>query len=129
MQHSFVEYLIELDLVPANAAKRLTGKKRLVGEPIGMIAAGHGLLPPNDIDVVLDRQRESKDRFGEIAVGLGLLTPDEVVTLLQIQEFRTAANIAEALALSGIVTWEDAVRNLGTFLIRDREVMAMMSDE
>ena len=129
MQHPFVEFLSELDLVPASVTKRLSEKKRFVREPIGMIAAGHGLIHPNEIDIILDRQRECKDRFGEIAIKLGFLTPEEVQTLLKIQEFRTPSYIAEALALAGILSWEDAVRYLGTFLMRDREVIAMISDE
>ena len=129
MQHPFVEFLIEQDLVCPNVAKRLTEGKRFIREPIGMIAAGHGLLHPNQIDEILDLQRGCTDRFGEIAVRLGLLTPEEVITLLRIQEFRTAAHIAEALSLAGALSWEDAVKYLGTSLMRDREVIEMMSNE
>ena len=129
MQHPFVEFLSERDLVPTKVVKRLSEKKRFVREPIGMIAAAHGLIHPNEIDVILDRQRDCPDRFGEIAIELGFLSPEEVQTLLKIQEFRTPAHIAEALALAGVLPWEDAVQYLGTFLMRDREVMAMISDE
>ena len=45
MEHPFVEFLIEQDLVAADVAKRLTEKKRVIREPIGMIAASHGLTP------------------------------------------------------------------------------------
>ena len=129
MQHPFVEFLIEQDLVCASVAKQLTEGKRFIREPIGMIAAGHGLLHPNQIDEILDLQRGCTDRFGEIAVRLGLLTPEEVITLLRIQEFRTAAHIAEALSLAGALSWEDAVKYLGTSLMRDHEVIEMMSNE
>ena len=129
MQNPFVQFLIERDLVSAKVAKQLTEKHRFVREPIGMIAASHGLLHPNQIDVILDRQRECGLRFGETAVDLGLLTPEQVDTLLKIQEFRAAADIGEALALAGVMSCEDMARYLGASLIRDSEVIDMIAGE
>jgi len=129
MQHPFVAFLIERDLIPPGVGKRLTDKKDFIREPIGMIAVSHGLLRANEIDIVLDRQRECKDRrFGQIAVELEFLTEEQVEILVKIQEFRTSADISEALALAGVLSCEDTARYLGAFLVRDREVAAMMSE-
>lgn len=129
MQHPFIEFLIERDLIPSNVGKRLLEQRNYIREPIGMIAVSHGLLRPNEIDIVLDRQRKCKDqRFGEIAVELGFLTNKQVEILVKVQEFRTSADISEALALSGVLSYEDAARYLGVFLVRDREMAEMMSE-
>lgn len=122
MTNPFVEFLINRHLVPASVARQLTENKRYVREPIGMIAVSHGLLKPNQIDDILDRQRGSKARFGDIAVELGFLTREQVETLVKIQEFRTTADIAEALALAGVTSCEDVTQYLGAFLLHDREL-------
>jgi len=130
MQNPYVQFLVERDLVPTSVTKRLTENRRFVREPIGMIAVNHGLLNPNDIDTILDRQREeSQLRFGDIAVDMGCLTREQVDNLVKIQEFRAAADITEALALGGVLSVEDAGRCLGSYLVGDHEVIAMMSDE
>lgn len=129
MTHPFVQFLIDRDLIPANVAKRLTEGRRFVREPLGMIAVNHGLLHPKDIDVVLDRQRECNARSGDIAVELGCLTRQQVDDLVKIQEFRAAADITEALILGSVLSCEDAVRCLGSYLVGDQEVIAMMSDD
>ncbi len=121
---AFVEFLSERDAISATIARRLAGR-HYVREPIGMIAVGHGLLNPAQVDLVLDRQRECRDRFGEIAVQLRLLTGEQVDVLVKIQEFRTSCEIAEVLALSHAMTIEDAARHVGAFLTRDREANAM----
>src|SRR5512133_2110359 len=108
MQHPFVEYLATRDLVTEVEVRQLEGTIRLAREPIGMIAVSHGLLSASQIDKILDKQRHSKDRFGEIAVELGFLTPEQVQTLVKIQELRTACAITEALALGGMLRYEDA---------------------
>jgi hypothetical protein len=127
MQNSFVEFLIDRDLVSSGIAKQLTEGKRFVCEPIGMIAVSHGLLHPNQVDVVLDRQRGCKDRFGDIAVEMGFLTREQVERLVRIQELRAAAEIGEALALAGVLSCEDMARHLGAFLLRDHEVFEVMA--
>ncbi len=131
MKHPFAQFLIERDLVPKAAARRLIEQNRFLREPIGMIAVSHSLLKPDEIDVILDRQRVDQDRqrFGDIAVELGFLTRDQVETLAKIQEFRMSAHIAEALALAGTISYEDAGTYLGAFLMRDREVAAIMAGE
>ncbi len=128
MHHPFVQYLIDRDYVPGPVARKLAENKRYIREPIGMIAVAHGLLHPNQIDAILDDQRDSKRLFGEIAVERGYLGQQEVDALVKIQEFRVASDIAEALALAGVVSCEDAVQYLGAYLIRDREVAAMMAE-
>ncbi|MBP7935892.1 MAG: hypothetical protein KA354_14700 [Phycisphaerae bacterium] len=127
MAHPFVEFLTERDLIPASAAALLCKSRSFVRQPIGMIAVSHGLLRPDQIDLVLDRQRSHKDHlFGEIAVELGFLTRQQTEMLVRIQELRLAADITETLALAGVCTYEDGVRYLGAFLVRDCEVAAMM---
>lgn len=129
MQHPFIEFLIERDLIPASVGKKLMEQRNFIREPIGMIAVGHGLLRPNEIDIILDHQRDRKDlRFGEIAVELGFLTEQQVEVLVKVQEFRTSADISEALTLGCILSCEDAARYLGAFLVRDREMAEMMSE-
>jgi len=127
MPHPFVEFLIEREVVPQNVAKRLI-ERQVIREPIGMIAASHGILNSIQIDLILDRQRGGKDRFGDIAVTLGLLTREQVETLIKIQEFRTSSEIAEALSLGGVLAVEDAARYLGFFLMRDKEMLALISE-
>ncbi|HOA74861.1 MAG TPA: hypothetical protein PL151_18330 [Phycisphaerae bacterium] len=127
MQHPFITFLMERQLIPAHASRHLSGMRALVREPIGMIAVGHGLLAAHEIDRILDRQRESTDRFGEIAVEMGVLTAEQVETLIKIQEFRTASAICEALSLAGILPCEDAFRYLGAYLAGDAEMLAMLT--
>ena len=129
MQHPFVEFLIARDLVPKNVGDLLSGTCRVVREPIGMVAVGHGVLSADQIDGILDRQRESQKLFGEIAVELGFLTPEQVETLVKIQEFRVGAQISEALALAGVLSCEESIQYLGAYLVRDRELIEMMVDE
>ena len=128
MSHPFVEFLIEGDLAPQEVGGQLAGQSKFIREPIGMIAVSHGLIQSEQIDVILDRQRECKQRFGEIAVELGFLAHGQVNTLVKIQEFRAAGNIAECLALAGVLSFEDAAQCLGAFLVRDCEVEAMISE-
>lgn len=122
MKHPFVEFLIERDLVPASVTKKLIEDKRYVREPIGIIAVSHGLLRPDQIDTILDHQDDSNKRFGEIAIELGFVTQQQVETLVKIQQSRIPTDIAEVLALAGVMSCEDAVRHMATFLLRDQEV-------
>lgn len=126
MEHPFVKFLTDRDLIPPSASRHLAGARSLVREPIGMIAVGHGLLDVAAIDQILDRQQKSSDRFGEIAVEMGYLKPEQVHTLVKIQEFRTAGAICEALVLAGVLEYADAFRYLGAWLAGDEEVCAMM---
>lgn len=127
MQHPFLDYLAERDLVTEGLARQLEERIRLAREPIGMIALGHGLLTTAQIDTILDRQKHCSIRFGEIAVQLGFLTGEQVETLVRIQGLRSAVAFAETLALGGVLRYEDAVRYLGTFFARDDEMVELMS--
>jgi hypothetical protein len=113
--HGFVQFLTEQGVIPQYLGKHL-GERRFVREPIGMIAVGHGILSPDQIDTVLARQRGSGERFGDIAVDLGLLTRQQVDVLIRIQEFRSSAEIIEALSLAGILPIEDGVRQLSAHI-------------
>lgn len=127
MEHPFIQYLLNHDLIPASASRCLSNHTCMIREPIGMIAVGHGLLGGPQIDKILDEQRGCSDRFGEIAIRLGFLTAEQVETLVKIQEFRTAVSITEALALAGIIKYEDAVRYLGRYFTHDEEILDIMA--
>lgn len=127
MQHPFIEFLMERDLVPVSVAKRLIEDKRYVREPIGMIAVSHGLLRPDQIDTILDHQDDSNKRFGEVATELGFLTEQQVETLIKIQQARVPTDIAEVLALAGVLSCEEATQHVATYFLRDHEAEAMIN--
>jgi hypothetical protein len=126
MEHPFVKYLSDRDLIPPGASRHLA---RTPCEPIGMIAVNHGLLQVPQIDRILDAQRGSQERFGEIAVRMGFLTAKQVDLLVKIQEFRAAVAITEALALAGVLKYEDAVRYLGTYFSQDDEILSVIAND
>lgn len=129
MNNPFVEYLISRDLVSAGVARQLVEHSRTPRDPVGMIAVAHGLLLPDQIDLILDEQRQSGERFGEAAVRLGFVTEDQVGLLLKVQELRAAAEIGEALVLAGVLEFEEMAQDLGGFLMRGQEVMEMIADD
>jgi len=116
MRRSFLEHLSAEGVLPDGRVDEIRELLRTTPEPIGAIAFSYGMLTGADIDIVLDEQRGSRRRFGEIAVSHGILTEAQVVTLLRIQKLRAAAEVAEALSLSGVCEFEDAVFQLGRFL-------------
>jgi hypothetical protein len=128
MQHPFIEFLIERDFVSAEVARTLYEDKRHVREPIGTIAVSHGLLQTGQIDTILDHQVDSDKRFGQIAVELGFLTQQQVETLVKIQQSRVPTDIAEVLALAGVMSCEDAFRHVATYTLEDQEVEAIIND-
>lgn len=128
MEHPFIQFLLERDIVSESVARRFTENKRYVREPIGMIAVDHGLLDVSQIDEILDRQSETDKRFGEIAVEMGFMSEAQVERLVKIQANRVPADIAEILALAGVITCEDAVQYLGAFFLQDQEMESMVSE-
>lgn len=129
MHQPFVDFLVGRDLISDSVGQQITSTHCYIREPIGMIAVGHGLLRPDQIDLILDRQRDSKQRFGDIAVELGCLKREQVDLLVAVQEFRASAAAAEALALAGVLSWDDAVRYLGAFLAHDDETAALLAQK
>jgi hypothetical protein len=129
MDNAFLDHLVDQGLVTPEVAAHINQKGHYVLEPIGSIAAHHGLLRPDHIDAILDEQRRSGNRFGEIAVRLGFMTEEQVQTLVDIQQFRSHAEIAEALVLAGLVSHEDAVQMLGAFVVGDSEVLDIVSGD
>ncbi len=127
MPQTFIEFLVEKKLVDAQTAAELAGKARLMREPIGMIAVGHGLLAAPEIDEILDRQKVSEERFGEIAVAMGYLTRSQVDTLINVQDLRASVVLAEVLALAQVVSFDEVVRSLGAYLACDAEVASILS--
>lgn len=115
MREAFLQYLIDRGVAPETLSK-LRATMRLAPEPIGSIAFSFGLLAPGDVERVLDAQRRDYAPFGELAVRMGLLTREQVAKLLTVQQARTAAGLAEGLALSGASELAEAMEHFATFL-------------
>ncbi|MCH7813301.1 MAG: hypothetical protein IID40_04695 [Planctomycetes bacterium] len=116
MTTAFADYLTQRGNIPPGTAQEMSAWVAQSRTPIGLIAMGHGLLAGPQIDEVLERQRKSRTRFGEIAVEMGLLSKTQVDTLLEIQRFRQSADLAEGLALTGALSFEQASEALADFL-------------
>ncbi|MHC4415017.1 MAG: hypothetical protein ACYS0G_07025 [Planctomycetota bacterium] len=115
MRRAFLEHLVSEGFIPSGEDECLRDLLRGAPEPIGSIAFSYGMITGADIDAILDRQRTSGSRFGDIAMELGMLTRAQVEALLYVQQMRAAAEIAEALALSGLCTIDEAIDHLGRF--------------
>ncbi|MEW6250799.1 MAG: hypothetical protein AB1716_09135 [Planctomycetota bacterium] len=116
MREAFLRYLLAVGLLPPNRIDRLREALRAAPEPVGAIAYRYGMIAGFDIDAILDEQRHQRRPFGEIAIDKGLLTQAQVDTLLAVQRLRAATEVAEALALAGLVPVEELVQHLGHFL-------------
>ena len=101
MRTPFAEFLVQNGLVSADVAQRTSDWCMRTRIPIGLIAVGHGLISGTNIDDVLEHQRDTCVRFGEAAVEMRLLSQRQVDTLLEIQRFREAAEIAEGAGPDG----------------------------
>ncbi len=121
MRQAFLDALSAEGTLPGERIAEIRDLLRAGPEPIGAIAYSYGMITGADIDIILDEQRVSRRRFGEIAVSLGILEEEQVVVLLRIQQLRAASEIAEALSLSGVCSFDDAVSHLGRFLARTPE--------
>lgn len=115
MRRAFLKFLAAKGVVPADRVEDLWNTLRNAPEPIGSIAFSHGMITGGDIDVILDEQRNRYRPFGEIAMEMGMLRRDQVEALLLIQQMRAALETAEALALSGFCSIEEARSELGRF--------------
>ena len=116
MKVPFVRFLLSRGEISEEMADQIGRWPLRHREPIGMIAVDHGLIIGQQIDEILDRQRESKLKFGELAVEMGFLTPDKVRTLLHIQHSRMLTGTVEALALAGVVPLMTGVHLLSDFV-------------
>lgn len=128
MRNPFISYLVDRGFLRPELAIRLDDETLYSREPIGAIAAQHGLLRPDEIDAILNRQRTISDRFGEIAVDMGFLNPGQVENLVKIQSFRACADIAELLVLRQDLTYEDMLNHLGAFLAGEPELAAVLAE-
>jgi len=115
MRREFADYLVEKSLIGEEALQRLANQGWNIRDPIGLLAYSHGLLPAESIDEVLTNQRDLDLRFGETAVRMGLLTGNQVEVLLLMQQYRSAMELAEALALWGEVDFDEVMRALHEF--------------
>ena len=116
MNTAFAEYLSARGQISPDVARSMSHWVTRTRTPIGVIAMGHGLISSRQIDEILERQRVSRMRFGEVAVDLGLLSKDQVETLLEIQHLRQSTDLAEGLALAGVLPFRVAAQTLGEFL-------------
>ncbi len=115
MRREFADYLLEKGLIGDDALQRLADEGWNIRDPIGLLAYAHGLLPVESIDEVLTTQRDLDLRFGETAVRMGLLTNPQVEVLLMVQQYRSAMELAEALALQGEVDFEEVMKSFHEF--------------
>lgn len=117
MQYRFVDFLIDRELIDSAAVGRILKHSPFTREPLGMIAAEHSLLLPEEVNLVLDQQRSGNERrFGEVALELDLLRAEQIEELLKIQEFRVAAHVAETLALGEVLSAREVFLALAIFL-------------
>lgn len=100
MEMPFLSYLRSTGRLSHSDVERISRWAMSNREPIGMIAVAHGLITGEQIDEVLDRQRQSGEKFGQVGIELGLLTEKQVQTLLEIQRQRMVTVVLEALSLS-----------------------------
>ena len=121
MRKAFVEFLISEGVLPAADAENLRNLLRGAPEPIGSIAFSYGMITGAEIDAVLDEQRDNHLPFGEIAMKGGMLTRGQVDALLRVQQIRAAAEIAEAIALSGLRPINEIVTHLARFFLTKTE--------
>ncbi|MBN1345860.1 MAG: hypothetical protein JXQ73_24430 [Phycisphaerae bacterium] len=115
MRREFADYLLEKGHIDEPALQRLADDGWNIRDPIGLLAYAHGLLPVESIDEVLTTQRDLDLRFGETAIRMGLLTNHQVEVLLFIQQYRSAMELGEALALSGGVEFDEVMKAFHEF--------------
>lgn len=123
MRREFADYLSEKGLIGESALQRLADEGWNIRDPIGLLAYAHGLLPAESIDEVLTTQRDLDLRFGETAVQMGLLSSQQVEVLLMVQQYRSAMELAEALALSGEVEFDEVMRAFHEFWAKKVQVV------
>jgi hypothetical protein len=117
MRDQFIEYLVNTDAVDRERLHVIVDVFTGTTEPLGLIALSHGLLTGSQINKVMEAQRQDSRPFAEIAQQMKFLNPQQAHTLLEIQKVRVAAEIAEALALSGDCTVEQVMGHLARFLV------------
>ena len=116
MVEDFLQFVASRGLLTTEQLKIVRTQLRTAPEPIGMLAFRHGMISGADIDRVLEAQRHDGRVFGELAVEMGLLTTEQIQALLCVQRYRYAVEVAEALALSGLVPPGRILPALGEFL-------------
>ncbi len=115
MRRELADSLTEKGLIAEAALQRLADDGWNIRDPIGLLAYAHGLLPVESIDEVLTTQKDLDLRFGETAVRMGLLSAHQVDVLLLIQQYRSAMELAEALALNGDIDFDEVMRAFHEF--------------
>lgn len=115
MRREFADYLVEKGLITESSLQRLADEGWNIRDPIGLLAYAHGLLPVESIDEVLSAQQDLDLRFGETAVRMGLLTNSQVDVLLFMQQYRSAMELGEALALWGEIDFDEVTKALHQF--------------
>lgn len=116
MIDDFLQFAAERGLLTSEQVRLVRTQLRTAPEPIGMLAFRHGMISGADIDRILEAQRDDGRVFGELAIEMGLLTAAQIEALLCVQRCRNAVEVAEALALSGLVPPGRILPCLGEFL-------------
>ncbi len=116
MRDSFLDYLFCDDSGDGPSLGPLRGRSSRLREPIGRLARRQGWLAGEDLDRILDQQRDDDRRFGELAADMGLLAEAQIRSLLHLQRLREAVQTAELLVCTGHLSLDDAMTSLGAFL-------------
>lgn len=124
MRKEFIDFLIHTGTLSDNRSDWMKKVWRPPAEPIGSIAFSHGVLSGDDVDRILEEQRDSDLPFGQIAVNLGVLNDLQLEMLLEIQRMRAAIETAEAIGLAGLCPLAEVMGKLGQFLIYRHEPVA-----
>lgn len=127
----FGEYLYESGCITRTQLAKALYAQRDVNLPLGALAMEQGALSPEDVQRVVDEQRErtsrggaaAHTRFGTLAVEMGLLDEARLPSLLASQAERHLY-LGEALVSLGYMTYAEVSRRLETFASNDREVQA-----
>ncbi len=129
MRSSFMDYLVEEGVVPAERLAHLQRNWRDAADTIGAIAFRHRVLSGEDIDDILDEQVRQYRPFGQIACELGRLDEQQVRMLLRMQQLRMAVDLVEELVLSGIVTADQILPHFGRFMQRNADSVPVPDSE
>lgn len=96
----YLDFLVKRGLLTRDAAERLRRTLPASESWIGRLMVSHGLIGPQHVDEILNRQDMYGGLFGENAVALGYLSPSQLSALLVAQEARRNLEICESLAIA-----------------------------
>jgi hypothetical protein len=86
MRRAFVTYLETREILPTDDIQALLARQRAETPQMGRLALEQHLLNMKQVFVILERQTKTGKLFGEQAVELGYLDPWHISLLLQSQK-------------------------------------------